>query len=231
MADREPPARILLSWSGGKDSALALAALRQRPEYEIVALVTTISRAHDRISMHGVRRALLEQQAVALGLPVEQVLLPEQASNAEYEATMAATLGPYVAQGVGGVAFGDIFLEDLRQYREERLALLGLRGLFPLWGRDTATLAHEAIRQGIKAVISCVDTRALDGAFAGRPFDEQFLADLPAGVDPCGEHGEFHSFVYDGPHFQRPVRWSRGAQVERDGFRFCDLIPVTNPAC
>lgn len=220
--------RILMAWSGGKDSALALNELRGRPEIEIVGLLTTITDPDDVISMHRVRRSLLEQQVRAIGLPLVPVRIPPACRNAVYEAAMEAALWPYIEEGLSGVAFGDIYLQELREYREARLAAVGLRGIFPLWGRDTRELVGEVIRRGIRAVVTTVDAKVLDRSFVGRTLDDAFLADLPAGVDPCGEKGEFHTFVDDGPGFAAPVGWVRSAVTERDGFYYCDLLPTSS---
>ena len=218
--------KLVFCWSGGKDSALALSKLRQDPAYEVVALLTTVTEGFDRISMHGVRTALLEQQAASVGLPLEKVYISRQASNQEYESRMRDALQKFKRQGVSAVAFGDIFLEDLRKYREENLAREGLRGVFPLWKCDTTELARHFISSSFRTVICCVDTQVLSQSFAGREFDERFLADLPAGVDPCGENGEFHSFAYAGPCFRKPVAFTRGEVVLRDNrFCYCDLVP------
>lgn len=218
--------RILLSWSGGKDSALALYELQCSKEFEVVALLTTVTRDYDRISMHGVRRVLLERQAASLGLPLEIVFITKNASNAEYESKMQAVLEKHGCDGVKGVAFGDIFLEDLRKYREDNLAKLGMRGIFPLWKRETNAMARHFMALGFRTVIACVDSQALDSRFVGREFDAQFLSDLPAGVDPCGENGEFHSFVYAGPIFREKIVCQRGEITFRDNrFYYCDLIP------
>jgi uncharacterized protein (TIGR00290 family) len=217
---------ILLAWSGGKDSAMTLYTLRRSRRCTVAALLTTVNEHYQRISMHGVRQSLLEQQAAALGLPVHPVYLSQTSSNEEYEARMEAALRSYQSQGVEVVAFGDIFLEDLRAYRERNLARIGMSGLFPIWKRDTRELVQTFIHLGFKAVVTCVDTQALDAEFAGRMIDENFVRDLPPGVDPCGENGEFHSFVFDGPLFNQPVRISVGETVLRDErFCFCDLIP------
>lgn len=217
---------VLISWSGGKDSALALYEVLDRQDYIVSALLTTVSEEYDRISMHGVRRVLLEQQAAALGLPLEKVFLSTNASNEEYEARMGQVLKRYQEAGVRAVVFGDIFLEDLRKYREERLAALGLKGVFPLWKRDTRTLARSFSASGFKAITTCVDTTALGEQFAGRLIDAQFLDELPANVDACGENGEYHSFVYDGPIFKTPVSCTRGEIVLRENrFCYCDLLP------
>jgi uncharacterized protein (TIGR00290 family) len=219
--------RALMCWSGGKDSAMALHALQQDPAVDVAALLTTLTEGYDRISMHGVRRELLQIQADRLGLPLRKVYIPQKADNAAYEAAMGAALQAERRQGARLVAFGDIFLEDLRAYRERNLARLGLKGLFPLWKRNTAELARAFVRQGFKAVVVCVDTRALDPSFAGRDIDDQFLADLPRSVDPCGENGEFHSFVYDGPIFGQAVSFTRGQRTVRDvHFCFCDILPA-----
>ena len=224
MADIE---KVLLAWSGGKDSAMALYELEMTQGYEIAALLTTLTEDYDRISMHGVRAALLERQAESLRLPLEKVLISRDSSNEEYESKMEAKLREYLSRGVTSVVFGDIFLEDLRQYREKNLSKLGMKGIFPLWKKDTAGLARTFIALGFKAVVTCVDSEALDGKYAGRVYDEQFLADLPASVDPCGENGEFHSFVYDGPVFRERIAHTKGEVVLRDNrFHYCDLIPA-----
>ena len=218
--------KAILSWSGGKDSALALHEIQRAGEYEIVALLTTITGVYDRSSMHGIRRVLIEQQAESLGIALEKVLLSPVSSNEEYDAKMREMLERYKSQGVSTVVFGDIFLEDVRSYREERLASVGMKGIFPLWGRGTTELARTFTELGFKAVITCVDTEQLDRGYAGRAFDEEMLASLAAGVDPCGENGEFHSFVYDGPIFKRPISYTTGEVVLRDNrFAFCDLVP------
>lgn len=218
--------KVIMSWSGGKDSASALYELRKNNAYEVVALLTTVTEGYDRISMHGVRRSLLEEQARSLGIPVEEVCISRQASNEEYESRLKEKLLFYKQKGVLSVVTGDIFLEDLRRYREENLAKIGMQGIFPLWKRDTRELAHTFIKLGFKAVITCVDTQHLGREFAGREFDRQFLSDLPPHIDPCGENGEFHSFVYAGPIFQRPIACRRGPIVLRDNrFHFCDLLP------
>ena len=217
--------KVIIAWSGGKDSSMALYTIRQNPQYEIMALLTTVSEAYDRISMHGVRRSLLERQAEALGLPLEIVRIAASATNEEYESRMREALTKYQAQGVTAVVFGDIFLEDLRRYREEKLKEVGLAGIFPLWRRDTVGLAREFIALGFKARITCVDSNALDQGFVGRDFDAQFLADIPAQVDPCGENGEFHSFTYAAPIFRESVACQRGEVVFRENrFYFCDLV-------
>jgi uncharacterized protein (TIGR00290 family) len=219
--------RVLLTWSGGKDSAMALYELRSSGAHGVLALLTTVTEEYDRVSMHGVQTGLLERQAESLGLPVDRIYIRAGASNEEYEARMRDKLAYYQARGASSVAFGDIFLEDLRQYREENLARVGMKGLFPLWGRDTSELAHSFIDLGFKAVITCVDSNVLDRAFVGRDFDDQFLAELPPAVDPCGENGEFHSFVYDGPLFRSKIPHKRGEIVLRDSrFYYCDLTPI-----
>jgi uncharacterized protein (TIGR00290 family) len=219
--------KVIVSWSGGKDSALAHYELREAGGYEVCALLTTVTGEYDRISMHGVRRALLEQQAASLGLPLAEVSISAGMSSEEYGARMQEVLENYLAQGVSGVVFGDIFLEDVRRYREDNLSKVGMRGIFPLWGRDTGELAHTFVDLGFEAVITCVDTHLLDGSFAGRLFDEQLLAELPASVDPCGENGAFHSFVYDGPVFGERVACTKGELVLRENrFQYCDLMPV-----
>ena len=217
--------KVLFGWSGGKDSAMALREVLRGGKYEIAALLTTVTEDYDRISMHGVRRVLLEKQASNLGLALEKVLISKSASNAEYERNMKLVLEKYRSLGVSSVVFGDIFLEDLRKYREDKLKEVDFKGIFPLWKRDTRKLAEEFISAGFRAVVTCVDSKVLDGNFAGREFDGSFLADLPAGVDPCGENGEFHSFVYEGPIFREKIALSRGEVVLRDNrFYFCDLV-------
>jgi len=218
--------KVLVSWSSGKDSALALYEVLQGGEYEVSALLTTVTEAYDRISMHGVRNVFLEQQAHSLGFPLERVLISKDASNEEYESRMHRLLSIYQHAGVRSVAFGDIFLEDVRNYREGNLAKLGMNGLFPLWKRDTHELVRSFIHLGFKAVVTCVDTNALGRQFVGRHIDEQFLSDLPSGVDPCGENGEYHSFVYDGPLFRERIRFTTGEVVLRENrFAYMDLLP------
>ncbi len=219
------PLRSALSWSGGKDSALTLWTLRGEG-IEPEALITTVTDEYDRISMHGVRRELLARQADAAGIPLVEVRIPPACVNEVYEARMAQAFASPPLSGVEAVAFGDLFLEDVRAYRETRLEAADKRGLFPLWGRDTGGLAHEFIAAGFQAIIACLDPRVLDASFAGRTYDEQLLADLPASVDPCGENGEFHTFVHAGPIFAKPIACETGEVVERDGFVFCDLMPT-----
>jgi len=215
-----------MSWSGGKDSCLALRELQRTPDVRVEALVTTVTRDFDRISMHGVRRVLLEQQAASLGLPLHQVPISKGASNHDYETEMGKAFAAFHERGVMSVAFGDLFLEDVRSYRERLLARHDMIGRYPIWGRDTAALVREFIELGFKTVVVCVDPAQLDPSFAGRVIDDRFLADLPPNVDPCGENGEFHTFVFDGPMFENVVRFSLGETVCRDSFWFCDLVPV-----
>jgi len=218
--------KVLFSWSGGKDSALALYELRKRAEYQIAALLTVLTKDYDRTSMHGVRRILLEQQAQSLGLALEKVVISKNSSNEEYECKIGEILEKYEAAGVCTVAFGDVFSEDLRKYRENNLSKIGIKGVFPLWKIDTTELAQTFIGSGFKAVITCVDSNVLDKTFVGRSFDEQFLSELPSGVDPCGENGEFHSFVYDGPIFRGRIEHRTGGVVLREKrFYYCDLVP------
>jgi uncharacterized protein (TIGR00290 family) len=220
-----PHASFALSWSGGKDSALVLWTLRRRL-VEPEALITTVTESYERISMHGVRRNLLARQAEALGIPLVEVVIPPDCVNEIYEARMAKAFAAAPLAGVEAVAFGDLFLNDVRAYREQRLAAVGKRGLFPLWGQDTAALAREFIDAGFEATLVCVDPGALDAGFCGRRYDERLLAELPPGVDPCGENGEFHTFVSAGPIFTAPIACEIGEIVERDGFVFCDLTPA-----
>jgi uncharacterized protein (TIGR00290 family) len=218
--------KVIMSWSSGKDSAYALHTYLQDENHEVAALLTTVTQGYDRISMHGVRRSLLKDQANSLGIPLEEVLIPMQCTDEDYGQLMQKTLEKYGSVGVGGVVFGDLFLEDVRNYREERLGRVGMQAIFPIWGTDTAVLAHSFIDLGFRAVVTCVDTEALDGEYVGREYDRSFLADLPASVDPCGESGEFHTFVYAGPMFSRMIEFKRGEKVLReDRFYFCDLIP------
>jgi uncharacterized protein (TIGR00290 family) len=218
---------IALAWSGGKDSSLALAALRADPTVEVVALVTTLTRDYDRISMHGVRRAVLGAQVAALGLPLVEATIPAAASNLVYEEALAAALAVLRQQhpDVRHLAFGDLFLEDVRAYRERLLPPLGWTPVFPLWGRNTAALARDFVGAGYRAIVTCVDTTQLGAEFAGRDFDAALLAELPATVDPCGERGEFHTCVYAGPIFPQPLAIQVGTRVRRDGrFEYCDLL-------
>ena len=215
---------LALSWSGGKDSALTLWTLR-RKQCEPQALITTVTETYDRISMHGVRRELLARQADALATPLVEVAIPPTCSDDVYEQRMGQAFAGTRLSRVDTVAFGDLFLEDVRAYREERLAEAGRCTLFPLWGRDTTELANEFIDNGFEAILVCVDPRALDQSFAGRTYDKRLLADLPPSVDPCGENGEFHTFVHAGPVFSEPIVCTRGDVVEREGFVFCDLVP------
>ena len=216
--------KILASWSSGKDSAWMLHTLQQQYPGKVAGLLTTLNEAFDRVAMHAVRRSLLEAQAEATGLPLYRVNLPWPCSNAEYEQRMGEAVKRFIAEGFTHVAFGDLFLEDVRRYREERLAGTGLTPLFPLWkSMPTLALAQEMIRAGIRAYLTCVDPRKLPPTFAGRAFDASLIADLPPGVDPCGEYGEFHSFVWDGPMFARPIAVRVGEIVQRDGFVFADL--------
>lgn len=223
--ERLTPTRSLsLAWSGGKDSSLALWSLREQERRLPGSLLTTVTAEHERISMHGVRRDLLQRQAEMIGIPLVEVEIPALCPNDVYEARMAAALASEEMAGVQEVVFGDLFLEDIREYRESRLARAGLRAHFPVWGLDTTELAHRFIDLGFRAILVCVDPRALDASFAGREFDERLIEDLPGRVDPCGENGEFHTFVYDGPIFEAAVACERGEVVEREGFVFCDLL-------
>jgi len=216
--------RVLLSWSSGKDSAWALHLLRQQ-DVQIIALLTNFNAAADRVAMHAVRRGLAEQQARRTGLPLWPILLPWPCSNADYECLMRGMCERAVSEGATHVAFGDLFLEDIRQYREKQLYGSGLTPLFPLWGRPTGPLAEQMIACGVRAKVTCVDPKKLDGCFAGREFDMKFLADLPAHVDSCGENGEFHTFVYDAPVFSSAIPVTNGEIVTRDGFVFADVLP------
>src|SRR5215467_10678843 len=218
--------KILLSWSSGKDSAWALHLLRREGKYEIAGLLTTFNSEFNRVAMHSTRRELVEAQARAAGLPLIAVQLPWPCSNAEYERIMAGVCADAVAQGITGIAFGDLFLADIRAYRERQLQGTGLEPIFPVWQIPTDQLARDMISEGLRAKLVCVDPRKLAAEFAGRDFDAKLLADLPAEVDPCGENGEFHSFVYAGPMFNAKIPVATGERVERDGFCFCDVLPA-----
>lgn len=221
--------RTILSWSSGKDSAWSLHVLRSDPHYEVVALLTTITAAFDRVAMHGVRRELLEAQAAAAALPLWKLEIPAPCSNDEYDEVMRAAIERAVTEGIECIAFGDLFLEDIRRYRQDRLAGTGIELVFPLWQRPTRALAEEMIEGGLRARIVCVDPRALASEFAGREFDAAFLSDLPGTVDPCGERGEFHTFAYAGPMFERAIAIEPGRTVRRDGFVFSDLLAASAP--
>jgi len=215
--------KILLSWSSGKDSAWALHLLNQQHPGAVASLLTTLNEAVDRVAMHAVRREVLEAQAAAAGLPLMVVPIPHPCSNEEYETRMRTAVAAAVANGFTHVAFGDLFLEDVRKYREDRLAGSGLEPLFPVWGIPTAQLAEEMMAAGLRARLACVDTRVLDASFIGREFDRALLADLPSGIDPCGEKGEFHSCVYAGPMFHHPLTLEAGETVTREPFVWRDL--------
>jgi uncharacterized protein (TIGR00290 family) len=226
------PEPLILSWSGGKDSVLALDALRAAGAHGPIVLLTSVTAGYERISIHGVRRELLRAQAAALELPLHEFELQPGCSNADYEAALAAALAEVRERfGARRIAFGDLFLEDVRRYREERVVPLGFEPLFPLWGRGTAALAREFVDRGFRARLVCVDTTQLDAGFAGCAYDAALLAELPASVDPCGENGEFHTFVSSGPGFRAPVEYDVGEVVIRgERFACCDLVPAREPA-
>lgn len=225
------PKRVVISWSGGKDSAWTLHVLRHQPtEYAVVGLLTTINQQFQRIAMHGVRRELLQEQAEAAGVPLWVVPLPSPCQNSDYERRMGNALSFFRQMGIDAIAFGDLYLEDIRAYREKQFADYGLELVFPLWQSPTRSLAEEMIRSGVKARLSCVDPRAVPPEWAGRDFDEALLADLPLGADPCAENGEFHTFVYEGPMFRRRLQITNGATVEREGFVFRDLVSAGTQA-
>jgi uncharacterized protein (TIGR00290 family) len=219
------PLPVVFAWSGGKDSAMALHCLLRDPNYEVVALLTTVTEGYERISMHGVRCELLYQQAASIGLPLQEVHIPPQCVNSIYESRMAEAILRNRDRGILHMGFGDIFLRDLRAYREKNLASVGMLALFPLWDVDTRELAARFLADGFRAKTVCIDPRKLDKTFAGRELDADFFRELPAEVDPCGENGEFHTFVFDGPIFRSPVPVATGQVVERDSFVFCDLLP------
>jgi len=221
---------VLLAWSGGKDSTLALERLLGDPRVRVAALVTTVTTGYDRVAIHGVRRSILQRQVELLGIPLVEAEIPPNADNAAYEAAFADALARAGGGRVDTIAFGDLFLADVRAYREAVLARLGWRGLFPLWGEDTAKLARYFVERGYRAILSCVDTAQLDGAFCGRDFDAALLAELPNSVDPCGENGEFHTCVHAGPIFDGAIALERGERVLRDGrFQYVDLIETQSP--
>ncbi|MDW8223607.1 MAG: ATP-binding protein [Gemmatales bacterium] len=219
---REP---LLLSWSGGKDSCLALRELLQLPQWQVVALLSTITEGYERLSMHGVRAELIRAQAARLGLKLLEARIPRQATNLVYEAALRDAVQPFLAHGVRFLAFGDLFLEEIRHYREKLLARWGMEAVFPLWGRNTTAISQQFLADGFRAVVVCVDPRQIPAELCGCEYDERFLAALPPNADPCGENGEFHTFVYHGPMFRAPIAVRRGATVHRDGFVFCDLLP------
>lgn len=218
------PPKAVISWSSGKDSAFALHEARARGLAEVVGAITTVSEAYDRVAMHGVRSSLLDRQMVALALPSHRVMLPSPCSNEIYEARFGEACELLKSQGVRHIVFGDLYLEDVRAYRERQLAALGMSGIFPLWRRDTAELARAMLASGLVAHLTCVDPKRLDRSFAGRRFDGRLLDDLPRNVDPCGENGEFHTVVSAGPMFAAPIAVRVGEVVERDGFVFADVI-------
>jgi len=232
-ADDPKRAAVVMSWSGGKDSALALHELRADPRYEVVALMTSVSEEFRRVSHHGVREELLEAQAEAIGVPLTKIYLPSgettPCTNAVYQEIMGRVMGDFKSQGVYTVGFGDLFLEDLRAWRERNMAKAGMSGVFPIWKRDTHQLSRQIIAMGFKAILSCVEGKVGPG-FVGRAYDERLLEDLPAGIDPCGEYGEFHSFVYDGPCFGRPVAVKVGETVMRDERYYADLLLAESAA-
>lgn len=208
---------------------MALREIQNSKKYEVVALLTTITKGYDRVSMHGIRRILIERQAESLGYPLEEVFIKKNSSTEEYGSKMKEVLTLHKRTGIASVVFGDIFLEDVRAYREENLSKIGMNGIFPLWKKDTAELARNFVDLGFKAVVTCVDLKVLGKKFAGKDFDERFLSELPSNVDPCGEKGEFHSFVFDGPPFRWAVQYRQGRIVLRDKrFYYCDLLPVKN---
>jgi uncharacterized protein (TIGR00290 family) len=216
---------LVFSWSGGKDSAMALHLLLGDPHFEVVSLLTTVTEGYERISMHGVRKALLRLQADSIGLPVHEVRIPPGCANAVYESRMAEAVLRFRQRGVLHFGFGDIFLEDLRAYREEKLLQANMTAIFPIWKVNTRELAARFLRDGFRAIAVCVDPQKLDRSFAGRELDESFFRDLPVGLDPCGENGEFHTFVFDGAIFRSSISVEVGTVVERDSFVFCDLLP------
>jgi uncharacterized protein (TIGR00290 family) len=225
-----PLPKALVSWSSGKDCAWALHEVRRAGALDVVGLLTTVTSEFARVSMHAVREELLQLQAESLGLPCAKVRIPWPCPNERYEAEMGRAIAEARAAGVTHVVFGDLFLEDVRRYRVEKLAGTGIEPVFPLWGRDTARLAREMLDGGLRATVTCVDPRQLDASFAGREYDAALLADLPGGVDPCGERGEFHTFAWAGPMFARAIPAARGEVVTREGFVFADLLAADGRA-
>ena len=217
--------KALLFWSGGKDSAYALHLLRRQSDVQVIGLLTTVNRPVRRIAVHAVREKLLTAQALACGLAVKRVAIPDSSSNVQYETAVGAALAEGRTRGINAVVFGDLFLEDIRAYRKQLLAGSGIEPLFPLWARDTRELAAEMLAAGVRARLSCVDLKVLPARFAGRDYDAGLLAELPDGVDPCGENGEFHTFVYAGPMFREPIAVRTGKVIERNGFAYADLLP------
>ena len=216
--------KVLFCWSGGKDSAISLYEIQKKKQYEIVSLLTTITEGYDRVSLHGVRRTLIEQQAYSLGLPIEEVFISRSSSNEEYESKMRETLTRFKKDGVSSVVFGDVFLEEVRKYREANLSKLGMKGIFPIWGRDTTELTRSFIALGFQAIVICVDAKVLDKRFVGRLLNEQFVTELPSNVDTGGEKGEFHSFVFDGPIFKETITYTLGERVLKNSCYFYDLL-------
>lgn len=218
--------KVVLSWSSGKDSAFALYKLLENPNYEVISLLTTITGEYDRVSMHGVRRSLVEQQAIAVNLPLITVFIPANCSDTIYASIMEEEMQRLRLSGITTVAFGDIYLQDVRSYRENNLAKVGMKCLFPLWGMDSLSLVESFIGAGFKSITTCIDTRVITEKFLGRVIDSSFIKELPKGVDPCGENGEFHSFAFDGPIFSQKIPFVSGESVLRDSFYFIDLLPV-----
>lgn len=218
--------RAWLSWSTGKDSAWCLEMVRRQGDYEVEALTTTVNAEYNRVAMHAVRESLLQAQAERAGLPLVTIPIPSPCPNAAYERAMTAVIEKARAEGITHMIFGDLFLEDIRRYRENQLSGTGITPVFPLWGLDTGRLASQMLNAGVRAVLTCIDPKKLDPSFAGRQFDVELLADLPDKVDPCGENGEFHTFAWCGPMFKAPIEIKCGAVVERGGFVFADILPT-----
>jgi uncharacterized protein (TIGR00290 family) len=225
MNHKDKP-KVVVSWSSGKDCAFALQQVRTGEEFEVVGLLTTLNSENDRVAMHGVRKELLQQQMAALGLPAEMVMLPMPCDNETYRRLIGGTIEVLRERGVQNIVFGDLYLEDIRQYREEQMEGSGLGSIFPLWLRDTEQLSRDMVDSGLCAVVTCVDQRALSAEFVGRSYDHAFLDDLPVGVDPCGENGEFHTLVIDGPMFSSGLNVEIGEKVLRGDFAFADVLPV-----
>ncbi len=218
--------QIFVSWSGGKDSTLALNEILNNTDYEVRSLITTVTEGYDRISIHGARNELFEQQVESIGLPLHKVSIPKDSTNNQYESALKKVLLKFKNQGINEVVFGDIFLEDVKKYRDELLDKLDMKGIYPIWKVDSKELARKFIELGFNAVTTCIDSQQIDKKFAGREYDSEFLNDLPNSADPCGENGEFHTFVNDGPLFDKKIEFTKGEIVFRDNrFYYCDLIP------
>lgn len=223
---------LVLSWSGGKDSTLALNEILNNIDYKVHSLITTVTEGYDRISIHGVRNELLDKQVESIGIPLQKVIIPKDSTNEQYESALKKVLLKFKNKGINEIVFGDIFLEDVKKYRDDLLATLDMKGIYPIWKKDSKVLARKFIELGFKAVTTCIDSQQIDKKFVGREYDSKYLNDLPNSADPCGENGEFHTFVYDGPLFDKKIDFTKGEIVFRDSrFYYCDLLPVEADNC